>query len=216
MADRYEYSEKIHTEMFRGSFANIFTARESKNQDGSTTAKFGITAMFMAGTNMSTMKQAAEQAAKKAWGDKAAAMLKNPKCRLPFKDGATMVDREGNLYAGFEAGQVIVPLSSSKRPGLVDPSARPIYDEEGLTRVQKDPELKEIIAENAAYSGCWFRATCQAQAYDRSDGFGISFKLENLQLVKQDDRLGGGGRVAAEDDFTPVPAAAGSASDLFK
>jgi hypothetical protein len=217
---RYKYSDKVWTPTFRGSFAFIFKARETKNNDGSITKKFAITCAFPKGTDISALKKAAADAARKMWGDKAEAMLKNPKFRSPFRKGEDQVTREGQMYAGFEAGQDVIAMTSTKQPGLVDAQARYIMDDEGRTRVSAkgEPEVYEVVATNAAYSGCWFRATCQAQAYDRSDGFGVAFKLENLQLIRQDEKLGGGGRASADADFAPVEqpgSGDGSASGLF-
>jgi hypothetical protein len=83
----------------------------------------------------------------------------------------------------------------------VDRQVRRIADADGKTLVDRANGLYEVLEENASFSGCYFKATFTAMAYDRPDGFGVSFKLENLQLVKQGERLGGGGSAKAEDDF---------------
>lgn len=203
MADKYEYSEKHKTPIFRGAFVRIFDGEELKNNDGSTTTQWGLTAIFPDGTDITPLKKAMAEAAKKAWGDQAAAKLKHPKFRNPLKDGSENVNKDGELYAGFEPGQTTCKIATKQRaPGIVDRQVRKIKAEDGTTVTDKANDLCDVIEDNAVYSGCWFRATFSAMAYDRSDGFGVSFKLENLQLVKQDERLGGGGGGAkAEDDF---------------
>lgn len=195
MADRYEYSEKVKTPKFRGAFVQLF---EPDNN-----GKYSLTAMFDAGADVSALKAAAQEAANKCWGDKAAGMIKHPKFKSPFKDGGEVVNRDGEAYAGFEAGQVVVKLSTKTRPGMVDPQARTIQDADGTTVVDRDTGACERIEENGVYSGAYYWATCTAQAYDREDGFGISFKLENVQLLAPGERLGGG-RSKPEDDFAPV------------
>lgn len=214
MADKYEYSDKFKTPVFRGAFVRVFDGEQMKKQDGSPETdrsgnpviQWGLTAIFPAGTDIGPLKSAMVEAAKKAWGDKTAEKLKHPKFRNPLKDGAEQVDKDGKLYAGFEAGQTVAKLATkNRRPGIVDAGrtgkVRAITAEDGTTVVDKEHDLREVVADNAVFSGCWFRATFSAMAYDRTDGFGVSFKLENLQLVKPDERLGGGGASKAEDDF---------------
>ncbi len=213
MADRYEYSDKARTPLFRGAFVRVIEPEDVKNQDGTTSKVWGLTAIWPKGTDMAPVKNAITQAAKKLWGDKAGTMLQHAKFKNPLKDGAAQVDREGNLYAGFEAGQTTAKLSTKlRRPGLVDRQVRQIADADGKTLVDKDLDLYETVEANAIFSGCWFFATFSAQAYDRSDGFGVSLKLENLQLVKQDERLGGSGASRPEDDFGVIDS--GASDDL--
>lgn len=236
MADKYEYSDKYKTPVFRGAFVRVFDGEPITNQDGSPVknkngqpvVQWGLTAIFPQGTDTKPLKAAMVEAARKAWGDQAATKLKHPKFRHPLRDGADMVNKDGDLYEGFEAGQVVVKIATKNRkPGIVDAGrtgkVRPIVGADGTTLVDKDNDLREVVPDNEVFSGCWFKATVHAMAYDRSDGFGISFKLENLQLVRQDERLGGGGAARAEDDFAedamPAPAATapaplGSGDDL--
>jgi hypothetical protein len=204
MSDRYEYSEKYKTPVFRGAFVRVFDGEDIKDQNGQPTGKtqWGLTAIFEKGEDTGPLKAAMVDAAKKCWGSKAAEKIKHPKFRNPLKDGGDQVDKDGNLYAGFEAGQTVCKIATKNQaPGIVDRQVRRIADAEGKTLVDKANGLYEVIEDNAVFSGCHFKATYSAMAYDRPDGFGVSFKLENLQLVKQGERLGGGGASKAEDDF---------------
>jgi hypothetical protein len=199
MADKYEYSEKVTTPVFRGAFVRFF--EPEVNEKGKKT--WGVTAIFPPGTDISALKNAAMEAAKKAWGDKAPQTLKHPKFRSPFKDGGTMVNKAGELYAGFEAGQYVVKFSTSQQaPGFVDAKVQP------------------IIEPGEAYSGAWFKATVNAMAYDRPDGMGISFKLNNVQKLKDDEKLGGGGRADPATEFEAAVSTGGespaNADDLWK
>lgn len=199
MADRYEYSEKVKTPKFRGAFVQLV---EPKVEDDGN-KKYGVTAIFTSDTDIGALKAAAKEVAKKCWGDKADDRIKHPKFKSPFRDGGTMLNRDGEAYTGFEAGQVVVKMTTKTRPGLVDTQARAIQDADGTTVVDRGTGACERIEENAIYSGAYFWATVVAQAYDRDDGFGISFKLENVQLLAPGERLGGG-RSKPEDDFAPV------------
>lgn len=199
MADKYEYSEKVTTPVFRGAFVKFF--EPEINEKGKKT--WGVTAIFPVGADISALKNAAMEAAKKCWGEKAPATLKHPKFRSPFKDGASMVNKAGELYAGFEAGQYVVKFSTSQQaPGVVDAKVQP------------------IIEPGEAYSGAWFKATVNAMAYDRPDGMGISFKLNNVQKLRDDEKLGGGGRADPTTEFEAAVSAdkgaPANADDLWK
>lgn len=202
-SEKYEYSEKVITPKFRGAFVRFFEPEISTNQKtGKTEKTWGCTAIFPKGADISILKAAAQEAAKKAWGDQAATKLKHPKFRSPFKDGATVVDKEGNLYAGFEAGQIVVKLSTKQAaPEVIDGSKQP------------------VIEADACRSGYYYRASVVAMAYDRADGMGISFKLQNAQKLEEGEVLGGGARTAAADEFEAVTTADGgapaNADDLF-
>lgn len=226
MADKsngkYAYSDRVKTPIFRGAFVRLFTPEEVRNETtGEASQVWSLMAINASSADISVVKQAVVDAARKLWGDKAPQMVKNPKFKSPLKDGGAMVDRDGNAYTGFTSGQQVFKLSTKRRPGVVDARVRPILDETGLTVVKKEPQVCEVIATNAVYSGCWFIASFSAQAYDRGDGFGVSLKLENIQLVKQDERLGGGGGASAENEFTTLePAVSGNsgaatADDIF-
>lgn len=205
MSDKYSYSAKYRTPLFRAAFFRAIDPEVIANADGTNTKVWGLTAIIPAGTDISPITAAIDEAAKKCWGDKAKTITASTKFRSPLKAGGDQVDREGQLYAGFEHGQTTVKLSTKQRkPGLVDRQARPIFDTNGTTLMDKAEEVYEIIPENRAFSGCWLYATFCAQAYDRADGRGVSLKLENLQLVRQDERLGGGRATSAEDDFLPL------------
>jgi hypothetical protein len=196
--EKYEYSEKVTTSEFRGAFVKLF----SPEVDDKGKKTWGVTAIFAKGADMAPLKKAAMDAATKAWGDKAAEKLKHPKFRSPFKDGATLVDKEGNLYDGFAEGQVVVKLSTKQsQPGIVDANVQAIIEPEGVK------------------SGDFFRATINAMAYDRDDGMGVAFKLNNIQKVRDGERLGGGGRADPATEFEAYVSsdakASGTANDLW-
>jgi hypothetical protein len=195
--ERYEYSEKVITPKFRGAFVRFFEPEIQTDQvTGKTKKVWGCTAIFDKGADIGALKNAAMEAAKKCWGDKAATTLKHPKFRSPFKDGGTNVNKAGELYAGFEEGQTTIKMTTSQQaPDVINGGKEAIIDE------------KEC------YSGAYYRASIVAMAYDRGDGMGISFKLNNVQKLSDGERLGGGSRAEAADEFEAVTDAGGSAKD---
>lgn len=198
-SEKYEYSEKVTTPEFRGAFVRIFEPEVDKKG----VKRWGITAIFSKGADIGVLKNAAMEAAKKAWGEKAVDMLKHPKFKSPFKDGSTMVNKSGEFYEGFEAGQFVVKFSTKQgAPGVVDAKVQPIIEASGVQ------------------SGDYFKVTANALAYDREDGFGVAFTLNNVQKTRSGDRLGGGGRADPTTEFAAATAPAGeapaNADDLWK
>lgn len=55
-----------------------------------------------------------------------------------------------------------------------------------------DQRLQDIINPQAIYSGCWCRFCITAWAWDHPEGGrGVSFSLNSVQMVRDDDRLDG-------------------------
>jgi len=203
MADRYEYSKPFVTSEVGTGFVHL-TPDDPVVDQKSGSKKWKFTAIDPKGANRAVLDAAVKEAAEKLWGNKAEQMLRHPKFKNPIKDGGSIVDREGKLYAGFEAGQTTWVMITSKAPNLVDRQVRPIVDTNGKTLVDEKTDRYEIVPANEIYSGVVVIAQGCAQAYDREDGFGVSFKLDNVQLVRGGKKLGGGGRMAAAQAFKPL------------
>jgi hypothetical protein len=171
------------TPYFRVAFANVFKPKPSMQPGGE--PKFGLTAIFPAGTDLTAMIALAKKAQVEKWGEDPA---KYPaKLRKPFRKGEERVGK----YEGFEPGTVFVNITSKYLPGLVGPDKQPILDAQ------------------AFYSGCWARATVNAYAYAKAGNAGVAFGLINLQKVRDDAPFTK--RVKAEDEFGAVEGAAAPA-----
>jgi hypothetical protein len=197
------FGPKVNTPKFRGAFVRFFKPEDVKRDDGSIDKQWGCTAIFDKGTDMAVLREAASAAAKELWGAKAEQILKHPKFKSPFKDGAEAVSTAGERYAGFEAGQTTIKIATTQRaPECIDGAKQAIIDAD------------------QCYSGAYYRASVVPMAYEHpKGGVGISFKLQNVQKLGDGDRLGGGGTVAASDEFEAVTTADGgapaNADDLF-
>lgn len=75
-------------------------------------------------------------------------------------------------------------VSSDRKPQIVDKSLQPILD---------DSEI---------YSGCYVNISLGGFSYDRPDNKGVGFGLNNVQLIKQGERLGGAPN--ADEEFEMV------------
>jgi len=175
-------TDNVLTPEFRAAYISVFTAKASKNPDGTMSkAKFSIRACFPPKTDLSELRNQASFAATDEWGDK---LPKN--MRSPFRRNEELE----NPVAGIGDDWIIMTFSANadRRPGIVD------------------AKLQDIIDDAEVYSGAWFRAQVRAFAYDMSGNKGVSFGLQNVQKLRNDDPLAGG-RTPASKAFTAVEGA---------
>lgn len=129
------------------------------------------------------LRKAAAACAKAEWGDKRPNNLKSP-----FRDG------EEKTFTGYGPGKTFITAWSKTKPGVVDGS------------------LHEIHAPSDVWAGQLVRATVSPFAYSKNGNNGVSFGLNNIQVVKKDmPRLDG--RNAAYKDFDAVDDGNDTASD---
>ena len=72
--------------------------------------------------------------------------------------------------------------TSNQKPGIVD------------------KDLNEILDPDEVYSGCWGRVSLNFYPFDVSGNRGVGVGLNNVQKLKDGERLGGA-RASAESDF---------------
>lgn len=173
-------SEDLKTPLARIAFTDdLFKPRAGD----SGVEKWGCTLLFPKGTDLTALHNAALEAAKLEWGDKAVQWIKDEVIKSPFLDGdgkQAISKKTGERHAGF-AGHTFIRVSSGAeyRPKLVDRKVLPITSKDG-----------------PLYSGCYGYAVVNAYTWDNaSQGKGISFSLSMIQVAKDGDRLGGGGGV---------------------
>jgi hypothetical protein len=117
------------------------------------------------------LKAAVNACVKEKWGDKVPSGL-----RSPFRDAGE------KDYAGYEDGMIYINPWSKQKPGIVD------------------GRLQDVLAADDVFPGQLVRATVRPFAYDNSGNRGVSFGLQNIQIVKKDmPRLDG--KRAASSDF---------------
>jgi hypothetical protein len=111
------------------------------------------------------------------FGGKIPAVWKNP-----LRDGD--IDRpDDDSYKGA----FFVNANSDNKPGVVDASVKP------------------IITPDEFYSGCFGRAGITFYAFNSNGSKGVACGLQNVQKLKEGDRLSGGS--TAEEDFGSAPVA---------
>ena len=96
--------------------------------------------------------------------------------RIPLHDGDLEKQGEEIYQNAF-----YINAKTNKKPGIVD------------------KYLREITNEEEVYSGCYGRASITFYAYNSNGNKGIACSLNNLQKIKDGERLSG--RASARSDF---------------
>lgn len=178
-------SEKMITPAFRGSFVALVKAVNIKGESDPDKAKFQMTVVLDK---------------KDPFWKKVAATIKEtaeekfgkipPKLKKPVKDG------DESDYPEF-AGCYTLQASSQRKPDACDKALQPILSADEL------------------YSGAWYRASIRPFAWDHpTGGKGVSFALDNVMKVRDDEPLSGSG-TAAGDFANFAEEEAGEAEDLL-
>lgn len=188
-------ADKIITPEFRADWPHVFKPQENKRDDGTVTREYSITAIFSVGTDLSTMKAAAQAVLVEKFGPD---QSKWPTVmRSPFRKCSEKWKNEGGkqiIPPGYENGDAVFVNMKAKeeyKPGVVDQNVQPII------------EPKDF------YSGCYAIASTNAYWYDFKGNRGVGFGLRNLQKTREGEPLGGVSRPT--DDFKPVAGASDAA-----
>lgn len=129
------------------------------------------------------MQKAAIAAIEAKWPGKADALLKSETFKKGFRRDAES--------KGYPAGSIFVNVRSSQQPGIV-------YAHAGADG--KPEKMAQEDIKTKMYPGVIVRGSLAAFAYDNNGNKGVSFGLNNLQLVRNGERMDG--RTAAENEFT--------------
>lgn len=136
------------------------------------------------GTSIEPLKAAAQYALNEKFGDKLAGLLRNPNFKTGFRT-------DGQQW-GYPEGSIHINPRNERRPGLV-------YlwpDASGKPAIVPEDAIKDVF-----YPGALVRASVRAFAYDKQVNKGVSFALNNIQLIDGTaPRMDG--RTAVQDEFT--------------
>lgn len=161
------------------SYPTLFEPRAS--EEGKQ-PKYSCALIFPEGTDLTELKAAAKEAAVEKFGAK---LPKN--LRMPFRD-----DGEEK---GYPEGSIFFNARGTRKPGVVAAYADP---RTGKPAVIDDPE--------AVYPGQIVRASVTAYGYDVSGNRGVAFGLNNVQILRDGERLDGGRSATDEFEATaPAP-----------
>ena len=162
--------------------------------DGKGEPKYSASLVFPAGTDLSALKAAVKEVAEEKWGDKLPALLKAGKIRLPF--------RTDGEEKGYPEGSTFINARTTRRPQI----ATTIPDADGRPMLLTD--------ESKIYPGAIVRASLTAFTYNVSGNQGVGFGLNNIQFIRDGERLDN--FTSAQDEFTADPSAVADLSDLVE
>lgn len=173
-ACRTSKAGNIITPKCRMSFPVLFDPKAPPNSGDNAKKRFSIALLIPPGCDLTLLKENAKQAAIENWGEN----------KIPGNLKSPFLDAGKYEYNGYEDGWVLLRPTTLNKPGLVNAKGENVTDE------------------SEVYPGRWCVASLRAYAYDVSGNRGISFGLQNIQLLDHDEPLGG--RARAEDEFAPV------------
>jgi hypothetical protein len=169
----------LKTPIGRVSYPNLLKPKLNDMNPAAPKMEYSVDLLFDKNIDMSVFKNAASAAAKAKWG------ANPPKtARSPIKDGDEKLDKKGNPAPGY-GGCYYVTLKTTRKPGVVDATTQPIFEESEI------------------YGGCYGRASFSTYAYDKGGNKGVSFSLVNFQKVKEGESFGAA-QVDAESDFDVI------------
>lgn len=172
MPEKQKYSEgRIVTPPGRVSFPHL----AAKNTGGEYPShKFEITLLFPKDeTDLTELKNLLMEPVKEKWPDQ-----KNLKgLNHPIRDGN---DKDLEKYPEYEDCYYIRAKSGKRKPVCVGPDKAQIDAEE-------------------VYAGCWARISVSSGTYVMRGEKGVTLFLGNVQFVRDDVALGGGGAPANEE-----------------
>ena len=166
---------KMMLKNVRLSYANLFEPRENKSGD----LRYG-TALIIPHDHpqVDKLKAVIDEEGEAKFGKKWATMAKKA---YPLHDA----DEDGKSDDDPNyAGCYYINTSSKRKPQVVDRSVKPILDESEI------------------WSGCFANVSIAVFAFDVPENKGVSFGLNNLQKVKDGERLGGAPN--ADEEFEEI------------
>ena len=163
---------KIKLKNVRLSYANLFEPRENKSGE----LRYGSALIIPhKHPQIKELKAAIDEAGEEKFGKKWESMRKKTD---PLHDA----DKDGKADDNPEyEGHYYINTSSKRKPQVVDRQVQPILDESEL------------------WSGCYCNVSIAIFAFEVPENKGVSFGLNNLQKVKEGERLGGAAN--ADEEF---------------
>ena len=166
---------KVITGVVRLSYVHVYAphaANEGADEKYSVSVIIPKTDKATLAKVKAAISAATEKGKTDKWGGKVPANLK-----LPLRDGD--VDREDDeAYAD----SYFINCTSNNQPGMVD------------------LHCNELIEPDAIYSGVYARVSINFYPFNKSGNKGLAAGLNNIQKVKDGERLAGG--ASAESDFS--------------
>lgn len=169
------------------SYPHLFEPRPNMSTGA---PEYSVSLVFEPDADLKSLKAAALEVAKEKFGSKTEALIKSGSLRMPFRDGA---DKYGEGY-------VYINTKCKAAPGIVSRFA----GADGKPQKIEDPA--EI------YAGARIRCSLSPYAYDVSGNKGVAFGLNNVQKLRDGERIDG--RLSADSEFEALESADTSGTEL--
>jgi hypothetical protein len=166
-------------DIITGPVRLAFDALFKPNKDDNDEDKYGAALLFPPNVNLQLFYDAFYQTC----GEEFSAMWDGQQyqgVKSPFKDQS-----EKTRFGGFTPGCVYINAGSRYQPPVTDIRYNPIVDE------------------SKVYPGVWAICAVNTYAYKTKTNKGISFGLQNVMIIGDDKKFGGGAK-ANKDQFAGV------------
>jgi hypothetical protein len=129
------------------------------------------------------LRKLVEQAAVAMYGPNAPALMAAGTLKNPIRDGDVMFMQDAGLYKAYKGCFFISARRGSKfgKPMVIDAAKNEVFTAEDV------------------YSGCLLRASISVFAYNKAGNKGVSFGLNNVQVLRKGERLDN--RKDAKEEF---------------
>jgi hypothetical protein len=170
---------KVVTGTCRASYARLMSAEVNKLNGKS---EYSVVLLIPKSDKQTIdkIKAAAKEVITAKWGAQPPKGIKNP-----LKDGDTATKSDGSSMGDEFKGHFYLSTkcdATKHKPTVIDSNGNELFDPD------------------AVISGDYIRASMNAFAYDATANRGVSFGLNNVQLVKKGEPLGSS-RQSAHDEF---------------
>jgi hypothetical protein len=170
---------KVITGTCRACYASLMSAATNKLNGKS---EYSVVLLVPKNdeTTIANIKAAAKAAIAAKWGESPPRGLKNP-----LKDGDTATKSDGSPMGDEFKGHYFLTTkcdSTRHKPSVIDTHGNELFDPD------------------AVVSGDYIKVSMNAFAYDATANRGVSFGLNNVQLVRKGEPLGAN-RQSAQDEF---------------
>ena len=168
---------KLTTGTVRASYVSVFASRVNE-LSGKEEYSLMILVPKSDKATIADIKRAIQAAESDKWHGKPPAKRRNP-----LRDGDSADDLPQGTTVGDEpyAGHYFMNLKSPEKPGVVDRALQPVIDADAFR------------------SGDYCRVSMDAYAYETKGNKGVAFGLNNVQVIRKGESLGGKSR--PENDF---------------
>lgn len=169
---------KVITGKVRGSYVNLMKPRTNE-KNGKNEYSIQVLVPKSDEQTIASLKAAAKEAIAANWPTPPKGL------RNPLRDGDTETKQDGSPLDPEYTGHYFFNakcLADKHKPTVIDTNGNELFEVDSVK------------------SGDYFRVSVNAYAYDKAGNRGVSFGLNNVQLVAKGEQLGST-RQSAQDEF---------------